>query len=342
LTPGTLKDAGIDPEKIKIIIELTETIIHERNNDDFTKAVEDLFETLRKVATRIAEIADDPGLRYAAMAGTLAPLIGPVWAVMVAYTSFAIVRRQEQESAALHRGFSDISNLIETGILSKFEIAFETIQNNFQTEGSNSVSLSMSQVNLNEAIRHWIRHFEASIQEAPSPIAPRYLGLFGRKRTTAFDKYIAARFAPVAEYLLIGILTDFMLAEEWRCIPGFLNTAAQHAFYLKSAREALRKRMADAGIEQEATSVAASIAVWLDERCLYLDSLTQKLKEMPICRVASKPADLTFGGRVRYLVLRGGIVIRRMRQENFHSLRVHARLLRRYTAQRIRVRRKAR
>jgi hypothetical protein len=43
LTPGALKNAGIDPEKMKIVIELSETIIHERNNDDFTNDLPPIF-----------------------------------------------------------------------------------------------------------------------------------------------------------------------------------------------------------------------------------------------------------------------------------------------------------
>lgn len=331
LTPGALKNAGIDPEKMKIVIELSETIIHERNNDDFTKAIEYLSEELRKLFVNLAEIADDTYVRYAAVAGTLAPLIGPAWAIMVAYLSFAIVARQEEESVALRRSLSDIANLIESGVISHFEIAFETIQNNFQTGHSDNVSVRMSQINLNEAMRQWLHHFEACIGEAPSPITARWLGWFGRKRTFAFDKYIAARLAPIARYLLIGIGSDFMLAEELGCIPGFLNTLLQHASCLKDARDALRTRMAYAGIQDETTSIAASIAEWLDERCLYLDSLSEKLVGMPTCPISAIPAKLTFERRVRYLVLRGGVAIRRARQENLHALRVRVRWWRRYT-----------
>lgn len=343
LTPGALDDAGISPEEMKIVIELTGSLIHECNGDS-TEAIDRLFEAVKKIVVKLGKISDNTYevARYLAVAGPLIPFVGPALAFMVAYTSFAIVMRQERESVALHRSLSEIANRMESTTVSKFEIAYETIQGAFQTECAENVSLTISQINMKRAIREWLSHLVTSIDNAPSPTEPRVLKFLPGKRTSDFDKYIAVRLAPLDQHLLIGIATDFMVADALGRIPGFFITLSEHRAYLEDARKALRNRMVSSGIGQERTSLAACIAEWLDERCSYLDSLAEKLRGVPICQTFPKPAELTFGRRVRYLVHIAGIVVRRMRQEHLYSLRVHARLWRRYTIHRIRVRWKAR
>jgi hypothetical protein len=336
-TPRELKGAGLDPEKIKIVIELSAALVHETNSDDFAKTMERLLRALKGLVVRIAETTDGTYevAHCLAVAGSLAPLIGPAFALMVAYTSLAMVKRQARESATLRRNLFTIANLIESGTISKFEIAYETIQGNFQRACPESLPLVVARTNMNNAMREWLHHFVARIENAPSPIEQ---GWFSVRRTTEFDGYIAGGFAPIARYFLIGIFTDFMIAEKLGGTHEFLTTLTNHVFYLKTAKEALRKRMVAAGIEHETTSVAASIAVWLNERCMYLDCLVEKLRSTPTFQVADTPTKLTFRRKVRYLVLRCAIVVRRIRQVRLQPLRARAKSWRHYGIAQARIR----
>jgi hypothetical protein len=212
LTPAASHDAGINPEEMKIVAELTESLI-DHYKRDATEALELLFDAVKNIVVKLSKIRDDTYevARCIAVAGPLIPMVGPALAFMVAYASFAIIMRQEKESAALHRGLSEISNRMETNTRSKFETAYESIGSEFRSEAAENWCLMLAQRNMKTAIREWLGHLVTSIQNAPNPIEPRVLR--SGKRTMDFDRYIAVRLAPLDEHLSIGIATDFMVAD---------------------------------------------------------------------------------------------------------------------------------
>jgi hypothetical protein len=300
LTAHDAREAGLDPDKVKAMEELAEKIANATEDSEFTEAAQHLVEIVKECIGKLLEAADTAGdaAGTVALAGSLVPLIGPLFAVMVACASMAVASRQARETASIRRGIADIANLLGSRTTAEFEQAYIKAQSDFGSTPRDRLSLLLAQRDLNVAKRTWLIQFVKKIESAPNPYESRFI--FFSKRVTDFDRHISEGFAPVARYLAIGVFADFFITDDLGNRAEFLNTLTQDLHYLTEARNTLEERMRRASIQGELDTPAALIYQWLNERCAYYEAFAKAVTFIP---TLPQKYRVTFTRRVRYLAL---------------------------------------
>jgi hypothetical protein len=303
---------GLDPENLRVMLELSEKLVGETDSNEFAEAVRHLSNIVKDTIAKVMAAADTTGAAGSIfIAGSLTlpvgTLVGPLLAAMVAWVSLAIAANQAAENAAQRRNILAIATLIESNTIAEFERAYEAARSHISRAADHPMALYLAQRDLNVTRGTWLIRLTETIDNAPKPFETTWLGRKG-SRSTEFDNYISEGFAPVGRYLMIGVFADFFVAEKLDCLQAFSNALDLDIYHINKARAALRKRMVAEGIAAERRSGAALILRWLDERSVYLEALSQEVK---LIARFSRTSTLPFKRRVRYLGLRCANEIRK-------------------------------
>jgi len=155
-------------KKMRIIVELSEKLVHEKEGDELAETVRQLSNIVKDALAKAT--ADTTGIAGSIIMISSPTLIGPFIAIAIAWLSLAIAANQAAENAAQRREIEAIGLLIESRIIAEFEVAYDTARTSLSAFSDQPVPLAVAQRDLNVAKRTWAVHLAKAIENAPSPI----------------------------------------------------------------------------------------------------------------------------------------------------------------------------